>query len=127
MLLTHKHISMIVRQAPNPRDIIWDNVSIPQRQIDIRRNIADATLVVGALFWSLVLGFVTTIANLESISKEYPWLQTYSDTEVYKFVNSYLASSLLLTLLTLLPVIFDVIARSYEGLKLEAGAAGRGI
>jgi hypothetical protein len=120
MLLSHDFISMQVRPAPNPRDIIWENVSIPQRQIDIRRVIADVTLVVGALFWSLVLGFITTIASLESLGREYPWLQTYSDTDVYKLVNSYLASSLLLTLLTLLPFIFDVIARAYEGLKLES-------
>jgi len=120
MLLSHNYISMQVRPAPNPRDIIWENVSIPQRQIDIRRVIADVTLVVGALFWSLVLGFITTIASLESLGREYPWLQTYSDTDVYKLVNSYLASSLLLTLLTLLPFIFDVIARAYEGLKLES-------
>ena len=120
MLLSHEHFTMLVRPAPNPKDIIWENVSIPQRQIDIRRNIADVTLVVGALFWSIVLGFITTISNLESLSKEYPWLQPYSDTEIYKFVNSYLASSLLLGLLSLLPVIFDVIARNYEGLKLES-------
>ena len=120
MILSHAHFTMIVRAAPNPKDIIWENVSIPQRQIDIRRNIADVTLVVGALFWSIVLGFITTISNLESLSQEYPWLQAYSGTEVYKFVNSYLASSLLLGLLSLLPVIFDVIARNYEGLKLES-------
>ena len=48
---------------------------IPQRQIDIRRNISDTTLVIGALFWSLVLGFITTVSSLESLSKEYSWLQ----------------------------------------------------
>lgn len=120
MLLSHKYISMLVRPAPNPKDIIWENVSIPQRQIDMRKNIADGTLIVGALFWSIVLGFITTISSLESLSREYTWLRAYSGTEVYKFVNSYLASSVLLTLLTLLPVVFDIIARNYESLKLES-------
>ena len=66
---------MAIRQAPSPKDIIWENVMIPQRQIDIRRNISDTTLVIGALFWSLVLGFITTVSSLESLSKEYSWLQ----------------------------------------------------
>jgi hypothetical protein len=35
-------------------------------------------------------------------------------------LNSYLALGLLLILLSLLPVIFDIIARNYEGLKLES-------
>jgi magnesium-transporting ATPase (P-type) len=35
-------------------------------------------------------------------------------------LNNYLAVALLLVLLSLLPIVFDLIARSYEGLKLES-------
>ena len=38
----------------------------------------------------------------------------------YEVLNNYLAVALLLVLLSLLPIIFDLIARSYEGLKLES-------
>lgn len=46
-----------------------DNVSIPQSQITVRKKIADSTLIVGALFWSLVVGFITTVSNLDSLAE----------------------------------------------------------
>ena len=120
MQLSHRHYTMTVRSAPNPKDIRWENVMIPQRQIDMRRTIADITLTIGALFWSLVLGFITQISSLETMSREYSWLQAYSGTFIYSVFNSYLTSGMLLALLSVLPLIFDMIARNYEGLKLES-------
>lgn len=122
MLLSHQHLTLYVKTAPNPMDIIWDNVSIPQRQVRTRRIIADVTLIVGAIFWSFVVGFLATISNLEFISKEHglQWLQEYNNTPIYAFLNNYLTLGLLLVLLAVLPLIFDVIARNYEGLKLES-------
>ena len=120
MFLSHVHYSMVVKSAPNPKDCIWENISIPPKQIAMRRTIADFTLIVGAVFWSLVVGFITAIANLESLSKELPFLQAYRNTIVYDVMNNYLAVALLLILLNLLPIVFDLIARSYEGLKLES-------
>jgi uncharacterized protein YjeT (DUF2065 family) len=111
---------MDVKTAPNPNDIIWDNLSIPQRQIQLRTTITDCTLVVGAIFWSFIVGFITTITNLESLSQRYTWLQTYQQTFLFQFLNNYLALGLLLILLGILPLIFDIIARNYEGRKSES-------
>ena len=120
LFLSHINYSMIVKSAPNPKDCIWSNISIPARQIEIRKTIADSCLIVGAVFWSIVVGFITAIANLESISKELPWLNSYRNTIIYEVLNQYLAVALLLILLSILPFIFDLIARSYEGRKLES-------
>ena len=38
-----------------PVDCVWENISIPSRQISMRRTIADGTLIVGAVFWSIVV------------------------------------------------------------------------
>lgn len=120
MLLSHGFYTMVVKAAPNPKDIIWDNVSTPERQIAMRRSIADVTLMVGALFWSIVVGFITACSNLESLSKEFVWLQLYQNTDLYALLNSYLAMGALLVLLSALPAIFDLIARNYECMKLES-------
>ena len=113
MLLSHEHLTLYVKSAPNPNDIIWDNVSIPQRQVRTRRLIADVTLIVGAIFWSFVVGFLATISNLEFIAKErgLRWLQYYNNTPIYGFLNNYLTLGLLLVLLAVLQLIFDIIAR----------------
>jgi hypothetical protein len=122
MLLSHEHHALNIKAAPNPKDIIWDNLPIPQRQISSRRSIANWTLSVGAIFWSAIVGFIASIANLDYIAKEngWGWLNVYHNTPIYNFLNNYLALALLLCLLALLPLIFDTIARYYEGLKLES-------
>lgn len=122
MLLSHEHHALDIKAAPNPKDIIWDNLPIPQRQISSRKSIANWILSVGAIFWSAIVGFIATIANLDYIAKEngWGWLNVYHNTPIYNFLNNYLALALLLCLLALLPLIFDTIARYYEGLKLES-------
>lgn len=120
MLLSHEHYGMIVHSAPNPKDVIWDNVAIFQRQIDIRKMIADGTLIVGAIFWSIVVTFIFAISNLTSIAEVLPFLRSYSDTSAYILLNTYLAIIVLLILLSILPFLFDFISRHYEGLKLES-------
>jgi ferritin len=122
VLLSHEYFTMKVKSAPNAKDILWDNVPIPYRQVSSRTSIADAVLLFGALFWSVVVGFITALANLEAISNEkgWTWLQAYENSPIFQILNTYLALGLLLILLALLPAVFDLISRSYEGIKLES-------
>ncbi|CAM9281248.1 unnamed protein product, partial [Ectocarpus fasciculatus] len=120
MLLSHKYFLMTVQSAPNPKDIIPANVSIPESQIIARRRIADGTLILGALFWSFVVASINGFSNLDKIAEDVSWLQAYSGTALYEIFNEYLAVLVLLILLVLLPLIFDIIARNYEGLKTES-------
>ena len=122
LLLSYKDSNLIVNPAPNPKDIIYENISIPYRQILTRSFISNIIIFLGLLFWSFVVGFIATISNLEFISNInfLTFLQKYNNTTVYIFLNNYLALLILLILLTILPFIFDIIARNYEGLKLES-------
>lgn len=104
----------------NVNDIIWENIHLPQKQIHIRSYISTSIYVIGALFWSLVVAFISAVTSLESISQEIPALKQYSDTELYALLNYYLALGVLLILLALLPFVFDFISRTYEGIKLES-------
>lgn len=70
-------------------------------------SIADVTLIGGALLWSLVVGFITAISNIEMLSRELAWLRAIRGSLLYKLLNDYLAGGLLLMLLTLLPHLFD--------------------
>jgi hypothetical protein len=120
MLLSHSHFTMKVTPAPNPKEIIWENVSIPLQQVKVRRAIANAIFIIGAIFWSVIVGAITAIANMDSLAQEYTWLQKYQDRLWFQLLNNYLAVGLLLLLLALLPILFNLAARSYEGTKLES-------
>eukprot|EP00981_Chlorochromonas_danica_P012618 scaffold5218_cov150-Ochromonas_danica.AAC.10 len=120
LLLSHDFYRIRVSAAPDVHDLIWDNVSLPEKQVDMRRTISNCVLGLGALFWSLVVTFISAITSLESISREIPALRRYSQTQLYEFFNYYLAIGTLLILLALLPYCFDFLARSYEGRKVES-------
>ena len=120
MLLSHHYYSMEISPAPSPKDIIWENVALPLRQVRIRQNISSITLTFGGIFWSIVVAFITAISNLEFICRQFPELKAYEHTKLYTILDQNLAILILLVFLTLLPYLFDFLSRSYEGVKLES-------
>ena len=74
------------------------------------------------LFWASVVVFIQSISNLKSIAalNEFSWLADYESGSFYKLLNEYLAVGILLILLSILPILFDLLARSYEGRKFES-------
>lgn len=120
MLLSHDHFVMRAKPAPNPNDIIWPNMPVPEKQISFRKDMAGVGLAVGAMFWSVLVAFISGISNLQSLQETFPSLANYTTTYWYKFLGSYLTSLLLLICIAILPLIFDLMARKYEGLKLES-------
>lgn len=120
MFLSHDYHDLQVTAAPSPMDIVWNNVSVQQQQIDLRKTIADAGVILGAIFWSVFVAAITAFSSLDSISKSIPSLQKYSDTKAYDFINTYLALGVLLIVLAILPFFFDIISRQYEGIKFES-------
>ena len=106
MLLSHD--AMEINGAPNPHDIIWDNVSIPRSQIKMRNFITNAGVIVGSLFWS---SLVTSINDLVS---------NIAAASLPLYQQQYLSVCIILGFLLLLPFIFDFLARYYEGIKLES-------
>jgi hypothetical protein len=124
MLLSHKHFKLKVDSAPGREEIVWQNVCVPESQLKLRKFVADLAFLLGAIFWSAIVAFITTLADLDKLANDYPWLQQYRDTAIYQALNNYLAVGLLLILLLCLPFLFDYSAREYEGIKVESEIQG---
>ena len=75
-----------------------------------------------AIFWSGVVTFVVNFTDLDKLSNKYDWVAELNlrDFAFYDFLNQYLAVVVLLLIITLLPFLFDFVARHYEGLKRES-------
>ena len=65
--LTGDPDSMVVVAAPDPKGILWDNVTVPLPQQLVLQLQAAAFWCLGILFWAVPVSFVTSIANLNSI------------------------------------------------------------
>mmetsp|Transcript_41498 Transcript_41498/g.81344 ORF Transcript_41498/g.81344 Transcript_41498/m.81344 type:complete len:610 (-) Transcript_41498:238-2067(-) len=53
--------AMSMTSAPDPRDIIWDNILVDRKVINSKTLIATVCLVFGVLFWSSVVAFVSKV------------------------------------------------------------------
>ena len=98
------HDGLVITPAPDPKDIIWDNVAIPLAQIQTRHSITNVACALGAIFW----GSIVTVIN------------KLSDLFGAQTLSQYFSVLILVAVLTLIPVLFDAIARTYEGMKLES-------
>ncbi|ODV85211.1 hypothetical protein CANARDRAFT_28496 [[Candida] arabinofermentans NRRL YB-2248] len=65
---------LITRLAPAPKDIIWENVTLPRK--DRIMKIYYITILTGILGVALVfpVGYLATLLNLKTISKFWPYL-----------------------------------------------------
>jgi hypothetical protein len=91
--------SMEILHAPNPNDVIWDNISIPKSQITMRNTITNIGLAFGAFFWSSLVNSVNHFAKNSSLPENQ---------------QNFLSVIILLIFLLILPFGFDFLARYYE-------------
>lgn len=61
--------------APEPRDIYWDNLSIPYVELTIRRLLMAVALFFLIFFFIFPIAFVQSLANIEGIEKVLPFLK----------------------------------------------------
>ena len=117
MLLTHEPNGMDIKTAPEPSEIIWSNIAVPEPQQESRTQVSDAIFAVGAIFWSALTAGVTALSSLDRLSVYVPGLHQYREQYWYDLISGWLPVLILLGLLNLLPIIFDLVATRYQKKK----------
>jgi len=125
--LSHLPFTLKASPAPDPRDILWQNITMSQSLRFRRQTIFTSIFVVFAIFWAAV---VLPLAAVGSTSSSlYIFLGfAEGDTEctsespmaapcVYKYLTEYLPSIIQLGLLALIPVVVQSVATNFEGCK----------
>ncbi|CAN0195006.1 unnamed protein product, partial [Scytosiphon promiscuus] len=104
--------------APDPRDVVWKNIAVPQDQNELRHNVASVLVGVGAVFWSIPVALIQLWASYSQLEKIFPFLADLdSDSLLYYFIAGYLPVVLLLLLMMVLPFLFQALAYRYEKRK----------
>ena len=113
-LLAAKPFAMRAEDAPEPRDVIWQNVYVGVDSVRRRQWMVNLGVFALMLFWTSVAAFCAT-------AKELVTLLGYSPTNRFsQGVASVLPVVVLLSILNLLPKIFEIIAVFYERLKAHS-------
>ncbi|KAK3016800.1 hypothetical protein RJ639_006066 [Escallonia herrerae] len=61
--------------ASEPRDVYWENLAIPYVSVSIRRLIIAVAFFFLTFFFMIPIAFVQSLANIEGIEKEAPFLK----------------------------------------------------
>ncbi|XP_010522696.1 PREDICTED: CSC1-like protein At4g02900 isoform X2 [Tarenaya hassleriana] len=104
--LCHNPTIWLTEWAPEPRDIFWDNLSIPYVELTIRRLLMAIALFLLVFFFMIPIAFVQSLANIEGIQKVFPFLKPLIDMKTVKSViQGFLPGIALKIFLILLPTI----------------------
>jgi Calcium-dependent channel, 7TM region, putative phosphate len=111
--------SLEVSVAPEPREIIWENAHVSRKFQSHRETISNVVLFLGVLLWSFPLAFIQAVAKIDVIAQipGMEWLLEYDGGSFSRSVNGYLPVVALLTLIMILPVVFEYIAIKFEQRK----------
>ncbi|KAH0663624.1 hypothetical protein KY284_028555 [Solanum tuberosum] len=98
--------------APEPRDVYWDNLSIPYIQLSVRRLLMAVALFFLTFFFMIPIGFVQAFASIDGIRKVLPFLKPLIDMDFVKsFVQGFLPGIVLKIFLIVLPMILMIMSK----------------
>ncbi|CAI5997080.1 unnamed protein product [Closterium sp. NIES-65] len=105
----------ITHWAPEQRDVKWSNLPIPYEQLAVRRVLVLLAAASVVFFYTIPVGFVQSLANLDNISRYMPWLQPILSIPVVNALITDILSGLALKLfMAILPYLLIFLA-SLEG------------
>ncbi|CAN4101209.1 unnamed protein product [Withania somnifera] len=98
--------------APEPRDVYWDNLSIPYIQLSVRRLLMAVALFFLTFFFMIPIGFVQAFASIDGIRKVLPFLKPIIDLDFVKsFIQGFLPGIVLKIFLIVLPMILMTMSK----------------
>jgi hypothetical protein len=74
-ILLDRYPTMVAVPAPAPHDVIWSNMSAPQRHTEDVAYFTSAAYYCGLFFWSLVMAFIAALSNVSTFETYFPSMQ----------------------------------------------------
>ncbi|KAF3436331.1 hypothetical protein FNV43_RR23423 [Rhamnella rubrinervis] len=98
--------------APQPRDVYWDNLAIPYVELSMRRLLMAICVFFLTFFFMIPIAFVQSLANIEGIEKNLPFLRPVIEKEYIKsFIQGFLPGIALKIFLIMLPTILMTMSK----------------
>ncbi|XP_021303016.1 CSC1-like protein At3g21620 isoform X2 [Sorghum bicolor] len=111
--------------APEPRDVYWNNLSIPFVSLTVRRLIIAVAFFFLNFFYIIPITLVQSLANLEGIEKALPFLKPLIELPFIKsFIQGFLPGIALKIFLIVLPTILMFMSK-FEGLISQSSLERR--
>ncbi|KAL5196881.1 hypothetical protein ABZP36_000393 [Zizania latifolia] len=118
-----------VMQAPEPREIIWSNLSKKMYERQIRQVVIYMIVFLTVVFYMVPITAISALTTLEKLREKLPFLKVVVDQKEIKTVlQAYLPQLALIVFLALLPSLLMFLSKS-EGIPSQShtvrAAAGK--
>ena len=117
-IVSRKYPELKVFRAPDPEDIIWDNVTTSKKYIDQTTSAVSVVYYTGIIFWGAILAFVATISNLDSLSEYMPFIEDI-DPALYAIIAGILPVYALVLLIYIIPIVMEWVSKVIERRKTK--------
>lgn len=111
-----------VTEAPEPRQLIWENLKIKFFSRIVRQYLIYFIVAITILFYMIPIAFVSAITTLENLQKTLPFLKPIVEIGFIKTIlESYLPQIALIVFLAMLPKFLMFLSKS-EGIPSQSHA-----
>ena len=114
---------MVLTSAPDPRDIVWDNATVEKRIIIVKNAQCGLLLFTGTLFWFAVVGFVTSLSNIDQYREKDilpEWMFPEKDSILYDLIEGFVPVVLLELLMLIVPFTLRIVAKKIIRFKTHS-------
>ena len=80
-IISHQFPGIITGDAPQPTDIIWNNLTVSTEYTEHICYATSAALCTGLFFWAVTLAFVAALADLNSLESYFPFVKSLNATD----------------------------------------------
>lgn len=119
---------MVLTSAPDPRDILWDNATVEKQTIIVKNAQCGLLLFTGTLFWFAVVGFVTSLSNIDQYREKEilpAWMFPAEDSILYELIEGFVPVVLLELLMLIVPFTLRIVAERFIRFKTHSGKTER--
>ena len=119
---------MVLTSAPDPRDILWDNATVEKQTIIVKNAQCGLLLFTGTLFWFAVVGFVTSLSNIDQYREKEilpAWMFPAEDSILYELIEGFVPVVLLELLMLIVPFTLRIVAERFIRFKTHSGKTDR--
>ncbi|KAF9159397.1 hypothetical protein DFQ26_006588 [Actinomortierella ambigua] len=121
---TQETLSCYTMTAPEPRDIFWDNASLPPSELTVRSIVINVTLFFLVLFAAGPLTLLSGFLNLDSLEHFFPFLYRIAAIHpiLRDLIQGFLPTLGVVIFLALVPKILEGMCES-QGIQSYSGIA----
>ncbi|KAF9356936.1 hypothetical protein BGX34_009692 [Mortierella sp. NVP85] len=121
---TKETLSCETTLAPEPRDIFWNNLTLPSSEFGLRTVVVNITVFFLIFFWSGPISLFSSFLNLSALEKLIPGVSEFADANpiLKDLIQGFLPTLGVSIFLTVVPKILEALSKN-QGIRSHSGVA----